>query len=63
MVKIDGINYIGEKELSAKYGFSVPWFRKARYNKGTPYHKLNGRVYYDESEVDKWFKENMSHHH
>jgi predicted DNA-binding transcriptional regulator AlpA len=60
MLKIDGKKYLVEKELSQKYGLSIHWFRKARYEgKTPPYHKLNGKVYYQEDTVDEWLKENM----
>lgn len=60
MITIAGEKYLVEKELSSKYGLSVYWFRKARYAGRTPnYHKLNGKVYYKENEVDEWFKENL----
>lgn len=60
MLILDGVKYLVEKELSAKYGLSVHWFRKARYDGKSPkYHKLNGKVYYTEENVDKWFKDNL----
>lgn len=60
MLKIDGKKYLVEKELSSKYGLSIHWFRRARYEGHTPtYHKLNGKVYYDEALVDEWLKDNL----
>ena len=60
MLTIDGQKYLVEKELSAKYGLSIHWFRRARYEGHTPvYHKLHGKVYYKEHEVDAWFKDNL----
>jgi len=60
MLTIDGEKYLVEKELSSKYGLSVSWFRRARYEGRSPvYHKLKGKVYYRESSVDEWFKKNM----
>lgn len=60
MLNINGEKYLVEKELSAKYGLSVHWFRRARYKGNSPiYHKLNGKVYYKEVLVDEWFKQNM----
>jgi hypothetical protein len=36
------------------------WVRRIRYTaKDFPYYKLNGRVYYKEIEIDKWFKINL----
>ncbi len=60
MLTINGEKYLVEKELSAKYGLSIHWFRRARYEKHSPiYHKLHGKVYYKENEVDAWFKDNL----
>jgi predicted DNA-binding transcriptional regulator AlpA len=60
MLIVNGVRYLVEKELSAKYGLSVHWFRKARYEGKSPqYQKLNGKVYYTEENVDKWFKDNL----
>lgn len=60
MLTINGEKYLVEKELSSKYGLSVHWFRRARYEGHSPiYHKLQGKVYYKENQVDDWFKENM----
>lgn len=60
MLILDGVHYLVEKELSAKYGLSVHWFRKARYEGKSPkYHKLNGKVYYTEENVTQWFKDNL----
>lgn len=63
MLRIDGRKFLVEKELSQKYGLSIHWFRKARYQGKTPaYHKLNGKVYYQEEIVDEWLKANMTTH-
>lgn len=63
MLIVDGNRYLLEKELSAKHGLSVHWFRRARYEEKSPkYHKLYGKVYYREDEVDEWLKENMVEH-
>ena len=60
MLMLDGVQYLVEKEVSARYGLSIHWFRKARYDGNSPkYHKLNGKVYYTAENVDKWFKENL----
>jgi len=60
MMTINGEKYLVEKELSAKYGLSVHWFRRARYEGKSPtYHKFRGKIYYKEDQVDQWFKENM----
>ncbi len=60
MLTINGEKYLVEKEASSKHGLSIHWFRCARWQrKGPPYHKLNGKVYYKETDVDGWFKENM----
>ena len=60
MLTINGEQYLVEKEVSAKYGLSIHWFRRARYDGHTPkFHRLNGKVYYTEKEVNEWFKENL----
>lgn len=60
MLLLDGIQYLVEKEVSVKYGLSIHWFRKARYEGKSPkYFKLNGKVYYTTENIDKWFKENL----
>lgn len=60
MLIIAGEKYLVEKEVSTKYGLSIHWFRKQRYSKKSPtYHKLQGKVYYKEADVDEWFKENL----
>jgi len=60
MLTIDGVKYFGEKELSSQYGLSVHWFRRARHEGlNLKYHKLCGRVYYKEKEVQDWFRENL----
>jgi hypothetical protein len=60
MITIDGKKYLGEKELSTKYGLPVSWFRRARYDKcSPPYCKLHNKIYYEEISVDEWFKKNL----
>ncbi|HEY2811758.1 MAG TPA: helix-turn-helix domain-containing protein [Rhabdochlamydiaceae bacterium] len=60
MITISGVNYLLEKELSKKYGLSTQWFRRARYEGKCPkYHKLHGKAYYKEEEVNEWFENNM----
>lgn len=57
---VDGARYITEKEVASQYGRSIRWVRKIRYaDKDFPYYKLNGRVYFNVSEVDLWFKQNL----
>jgi hypothetical protein len=60
MITLDGVQYLGEKEVSSKYGLSVHWFRKARYEGNTPtYYKLNDKVYYTCEDVEKYLKERI----
>jgi predicted DNA-binding transcriptional regulator AlpA len=57
---IDGQKYINEKELASLYDMSLRWVRRIRYNdKKFPYYKLNGRVFFNEFEVNEWLKTNM----
>ncbi len=60
MLLLDGVQYLSEKEVSSKYGLSIHWFRKARYEGRSPkYHKLNEKVYYTAESVDRWLKDNL----
>ena len=57
-----GQTYMSEKEASARYGYSMQWFRLRRHKNRPPtFLKLEGKgkVYYSVEETDKWFKENM----
>lgn len=57
---IDGEELINEKELATLCGLSLRWVHGIRYrNKSFPYYKLNGRVYFKESEVNQWLKDNL----
>jgi hypothetical protein len=65
MIEINGKQYLTEKEVSRKYGFSVPWFRKERTKKNKPpFCKLskNGRVFYPLIETELWFQEKINMH-
>lgn len=58
---VDGAKYITEKEVASHYGRSIKWVRRIRYSdKEFPYYKLNGRVFFNELEVDQWFKNNLT---
>lgn len=58
---VDGQKFFTEKEVASHYDVSLRWVRQIRYSaKDFPYYKLNGRVFYKESEVNKWFKANLS---
>lgn len=60
MLIIDEERYFLEKETATKFGLSLSWFRRARYeDDGPPYCKLNGRVFYNEKTVTEWFKNNL----
>lgn len=60
MLLLNNIEYLVEKEISNLCGLSVHWFRKARQTGETPpYYKLNGKVYYQKQQVDKWFEEHL----
>lgn len=57
---VNGARYITEKEVAYMYDKSLRWVRKIRYSdKNFPYYKLNGRVYFNPTEIDLWFKENL----
>lgn len=60
MLILEGIPYLCEKEISAKYGLSIPWLRKARITGKTPkYYKFCRKVLYTTEDVDTWLKENI----
>jgi hypothetical protein len=57
---VNGKNYITEKEIANQHGIPLKWIQNIRYsNKDFPYYKLNGRLYFNEEEVDNWFKDNL----
>lgn len=57
---IDGVKYVTEKAIASRCGLSVGWLRRHRYeNKEIPYYTLNRKIYYNETEVDKWLKEQL----
>ena len=57
---VDGKHYITEKEIASLHNMPLKWIQHIRYsNKDFPYYKLNGRVYFNEKEVDNWFKQNL----
>ena len=59
-MNINGLRYLTEKELSTKCGKSLRWLKKIRYDDSNfPYYKLNGRVYFIESEVNQWLADNL----
>lgn len=61
MLVLNGVEYLVEKEVAAKYGLSIHWFRNARYNKHSPkYYKLNGKVLYTSDDIDNWMKEHLT---
>jgi predicted DNA-binding transcriptional regulator AlpA len=64
MIIISGEKYLREKEIASKYGLSTQWFRRARYSNNSPvYHKLHGKIYYKEENVEQWFKEKLRDSH
>lgn len=63
MIEILGIKYLTEKEASVRYGLSQSWFALRRFKKDSPpYTQLQkkGKVLYPLTEVDEWFKKNMT---
>ena len=50
--------YITEKEAAYRYGYSVQWFQRSRWqggDYGPKYLKIRGKVLYPLKETDKWF--------
>ncbi len=57
---VNGQRYINEKEVASLYGKTVRWVQKVRYeDRHFPYYKLNGRVYFKQTELDLWFADNL----
>jgi len=50
--------YLNETEASFRYGYSIAWFQRQRWQgTGPSFIKIyNGRVLYPIKETDKWFK-------
>lgn len=60
MLLVDGIEYLVEKEIAARYGLTVHWLRKDRYScKTIPYYKMHGKIFYTIKDVDKSLKDNL----
>jgi len=62
MIEIDKVKYITVKEASKRYGFSISWFKKKRFEKTPPFSTrfLNrGKILYPLESTDRWFKENI----
>jgi hypothetical protein len=62
MIEVLGIKYITEKEASHRYGYSKSWFAKQRLKKEEPrFVKLRGKgkVYYELTLIDNWFKRQL----
>ncbi len=62
MVKLGNVDYISEKEVSARFGMSLSWLRRERHlGTGPLYLKLrgNGKVFYPLVETEKWFVDNL----
>ena len=59
MIVINGTQYLTEKEVSKKFGYSVPWFKKERMKENSPpFCRLskNGRIFYPMQETEQWFQ-------
>lgn len=60
MIKLLGLEYLTDKEASLKFGFSQGWFKKVRVQKrGPAYIKIQGKVLYEITQLEKWFKEQI----
>lgn len=57
MIDILGKRYMNDKEAAQRYGYSQSWFKHRRNEKKAPnYIKIQGKIFYDVEETDKWFK-------
>lgn len=57
---IDGQKYITEKEIAKLFECSIRWINSIRYKDSSfPKYKLKGRIFFIESEVNEWFKNNL----
>ena len=55
-MKIDGVNYMCDKEATKFYGVTPSYFKNLRYNgTGPTYIRFHGRVFYKQHVVDQWF--------
>lgn len=62
MINMMGEMYLTEKEASSRYGYSIYWFRKRRFNQQAPHYmklKEAGRILYSLEQTDHWFKQHM----
>lgn len=60
MIKLLGVEYISDKEASARYHYSDAWFKKRRLEKKGPHYiKLEGKVLYPLVDTDEWFRRNI----
>ena len=60
MIKINGIDYITDKEAAHLFGYSKQWFVLQRKNgRGPPFVQMNGfrsKVLYKLADITKWFE-------
>ena len=62
MIEVLGTRYITDKEASSRYGYSRSWFQHRRHTKLAPrFIRLEGKILYDISETDRWFKEKLQY--
>lgn len=60
---IEGKTYLTEKEVSRKFGMSVSWIRKLRYEDNFPFYKMKKKVFFDDYEIESWLKQNLKKSH
>lgn len=48
-------NYITTKQFCEMYNFNMKTLRKFIALKALPYYKIGGKIFFKESEIDRWF--------
>jgi hypothetical protein len=60
MIEILGKQYLTQKEVSQKYGYSAAWFERQRYlKKPPPFIKIQGKILYELESLNRWFENQL----
>lgn len=62
MIEIMNKKYLTDKEASARYGYSISWFKKGRKDGFGPKYvqlKNHARILYPFEETEEWFKKKL----
>ena len=61
MIEFGGLQYLSEKEMAKRFGYSCSWFQKARIKKiGPPFVRFHnkGKILYRADKAETYFTEN-----